>query len=213
MLASVLTGEHPKAIAVVLSELPAKKSSQVLSLLDEQLRLEVVTRMTGGESINPEAKRRIAQMICGRLESPAVEAAAAGQDESMRKVAVMLRNLGKEIKDGLLAGITQKDQEAAGRITQLMVIWEDLTEVTDRSLQEALRQVDSQKLALALINADETISGKIKSNISERAAATIEEETSLMSAPKKADIEDAREEVVAVLREMNEKGELNFIED
>ena len=63
------------------------------------------------------------------------------------------------------------------------------------------------------IGADETIAAKIKSNISERAAATIEEETSLISAPKKADIEEAREEVVNVLRDMNEKGELNFVEE
>ena len=34
-----------------------------------------------------------------------------------------------------------------------------------------------------------------------------------MSAPKKKDIEEAREEIVGVLREMNEKGELSFIEE
>lgn len=211
-LAAILEKEHPKAIAVVLSELPPKKSSEVLGFLSDQIRLDAVTKMTGGESVSHEAKIRIAQMVCGHLETTSVEA-AVGQDEAMRKVAVMLRNLNKEIRDGLLTNITQKDEEAAKMIARLMVIWEDIPEIMDRSLQEALREVDSQKLALALIGADETITVKIKNNISERAAATIEEETSLISAPKKADIEEAREKVVNVLRDMNEKGELNFIEE
>lgn len=80
-------------------------------------------------------------------------------------------------------------------------------------MQEALRGVDAQKLALALYKADEVLTKKIKANISERAAASIDEETSLMSVPKKEDIANAREELVSVWREMNKKGELNFIEE
>ena len=94
-----------------------------------------------------------------------------------------------------------------------MVLWEDIPQVTDRSMQEALRGIDSKKLALALVKADEIIIKKIRSNISERAAAAIDEETSLMSAPKKDDIEQSRNEVVKTLAEMNEKGQLNFIEE
>jgi flagellar motor switch protein FliG len=212
VLAAILAREHPQAIAVVLAELAPRKSSEVLGLLPDTVRLEVVTRMTAREAVHPEAKIRIAQMVCSQLQAPAAGTEAA-QDQSMRKVAVMLRNLSKEIRDGLMSSITQKDAEAAEAVSRLMVLWEDIPEVADRSLQQALREVDSQKLAMALINADETVAAKIKSNISERAAATIEEETSLMSAPRKADIEEARENVVGVLREMNEKGELNFSEE
>ena len=217
VLAPILEKEHPQAIAVVLSELPPRKSSEVLGLLTEDVRFQAVTRMTGSESIPKAARMRIAQMVCTQLESQSTGdtpgAAGSAQDQAMRKVAVMLRNLSQEIRDGLLSNITQKDAEAGKMVTELMVIWEDIVEIADRSLQQGLHEVDSQKLALAMINADEAITAKIKSNISERAAATIEEETSLMSSPKKADIEQAREEVVNVLREMNEKGELNFNEE
>lgn len=214
-LAAILAKEHPQAIAVVLSELPPKKSSEILGLLEEQVRLKVVTRMTAGESLTAEAKMRIAQIVCGHLNSITAAPAAAGKqpDQVSRKVAVMLRNLSKEIRDGLLAGIAQKDAEAGKTIADLMLIWEDIPEVADRSLQQILRDVDTQKLALALINAEEVITKKIKANISERAAATIEEETSLMSSPKKADIEQAREDIVNILREVNQKGELNFTEE
>jgi flagellar motor switch protein FliG len=126
---------------------------------------------------------------------------------------VILRNLGKELRDGMLAAIKEKDEESGKMVTQLMIVWEDIPLIADRSLQEGLRKIDAQKLALALVKADETITKKIRANISERAAATIDEETSLMSSPKKEAIAEAKEEVVEVLRGMNEKGELTFIEE
>jgi flagellar motor switch protein FliG len=223
-LASVLGKEHPQAVAVVLSELPTKKSSEIISLLDAGVRFGAVSGLASASAINAEAKRRIAEMVQKRLESLTAasaesgggDAAGAAQgpgDQSLRKVAVILRNLGKEIRDGLLAALQEKDKEAGDKVTELMVIWEDIPQVTDRSMQEALRGVDSQKLALALIKADEVIVKKIKSNISERAAAAIDEETSLMSAPKKEDIAQAKEDLVSIMREMNKKGSLNFIEE
>ena len=222
-LASVLQSQHPQAIAVTLSELATKKSSEVLALLDEGVRLSAVTRLTSAGSVTAEAKNRIAQMICESLETvtetddetggeTSGEAVVAPQ-KSLRKVAIILRNLTKEIRDGLLKSIADKDSEAGEKVTELMVLWEDLPQIEDRSLQDALREIDSLQLALALIDAEAVFEQKIKSNISERAAETIDEETSLMSSPKKEDIQQAKDDIVEVLRTMNNKGELNFVEE
>jgi flagellar motor switch protein FliG len=216
VLAKALENEHPQAIGVVLSELDAKKSSEVLSLLGEGVRLSVISRMTSKESVGIDAKLRIAKMVNEHLKA-LMGAAAAGvaqpaAEQSLRKVAVILRNLGKELRDGLLGSIKEKDSSAADKVAELMVTWEDIPVVADRSMQQALRGIDAKKLALALNNAEATITKKIRTNISERANAMIDEETSLMAAPKKEDIAAAREEIVKILRETNIKGELMFIE-
>ncbi|MEA3224306.1 MAG: FliG C-terminal domain-containing protein [Planctomycetota bacterium] len=216
-MASALEGEHPQAAAVVLSELPARKSSEVIGLLGESVRASTISRMTSCDTVTAEAKARIAETICRRLD--VVTSAGAGgasegrPEQSLRKVAVILRNLGKEVRDGLMSAIEEKDGDVAEMVGSLMVIWEDIPQVVNRSLQEALRGIDAKKLALALSKADEEIVEKIKSNISERAAATVDEEASLMSSPKMEDIEGARAEIVRILREMNENGELAFVEE
>ena len=215
-IASILEGEHPQAAAVVLSELPAKKSSEVIGLLGEGIRLSAISRMTSANAVTTEAKARIAEMVRRRLEAVVAsseEGGAVRPEQSLRKVAVILRNLGKELRDGLLGAIRDKDGEAGKMVANLMIVWDDIPQVADRSLQEALRGIDAKKLAMALVKADEAIVQKIRSNISERAAATLDEEASLMSAPRKEDIEAAREEIVQVLREINEKGELAFVEE
>ncbi len=216
-IASVLADEHPQAAAVVLSELPEKKSSIVLGLLSEEVRRSAINRMTSHETVTAEARMRIAETVCRRLETVTTggtdEAKTSQPEQSLRKVAVILRNLSQELRDGLLDAIKEKDEKAGKTVANLMIVWTDIPQVTDRSLQQALRGIDAKKLALALYKADEVITGKIRSNISERAAVTVDEETSLMSTPKKEGIEESREEIVRALRVMNAKGELMFVEE
>lgn len=214
-LAAVLETEHPQAVAVVLSELPPKKGSEILGLLGEGMRVSAVSRMTAIGSVTPEAKARIAQMVRQRMETSGTEGKAseviqARPQQSLRKVAVMVRNLDKEVRDGVLAAISQKDREAGTKVTDLMVVWEDIPQVGDRSLQAGLRGIDERELALALYEADEELATKIKSNISERATTMVDEETGLMSSPKKDDVRKARDKIVQALRELNSKGELTF---
>lgn len=217
-LAAVLETEHPQAVAVVLSELPPKKSSEILGRLGEGMRVSAISRMTSTGSVTPEAKARIAQMVQRRIETTGTDEKTATAiqgrpEQSLRKVAVIVRNLDKEIRDGVLGAIQQKDKEAGERVAQLMVVWDDIPLIGDRALQQALRGIDEQQLALALRDAPENVAGKIKGNISERAAALVDEEASLMSAPKKEDIQQARDKIVNALRDLNKKGELSFVEE
>ena len=216
-LVAVLGTEHPQAVAVVLSELPAKRSSEILGRLGDGMRVSTVSRMTSVGSIPPEAKARIAQMVQQRIEAASAGGAAAAiqvrPDQSLRKIAVIVRNLDKSIRDGVLDAITQKDKDVGEKVAGLMVVWEDIPSLNDRSLQQVLRGVNERQLALALQGASAEIAGKIKSSISERAGAMVDEEIALMSAPKKEDIRQARDAIVVALQELNKKGELTFAEE
>ena len=225
-VATILENEHPQTAAEVLSELPVEKNSEVLSFLDWGIRVSVVNRMSSCGVMSAEAKTRIAEVVCRRLEAIAAPvlsceskkggpggALPAQSEPSVRKLAVVLRNLGKEIRDGLLGAIQGKNRQAGEMVADLMIVWEDIPQIADRSLKEALRRIDVSKVGLALVKADDRFFRKIKSNISEPMAVMLEEEAIFMSAYKKKDVEEAREEIVRVLREMNERGELAFIEE
>lgn len=216
-LAQVLETEHPQAVAVVLSELPPKRGSELLGLLPEGVRVSAISRMTSSGGTTPEAKMRIAQLVQSRLEATGAgsQTGAALQvrpEQSLRQVAVLMRNLDQEVRDGVLEAIRQKDQEAGNKILSLMIVWEDLPAISGRSLQQALRGIDERQLALALHEASEEIVRKIRSCISERAATMMSEEASLMAAPKKDDVRAAQDRILGVLRELNKKGELSFEE-
>jgi flagellar motor switch protein FliG len=210
-LVLALEGEHPQTIAVVLSELPPKKSQEVLSLLDEEPRLKAVCKMTDPESIGSGVKQRIASTITERLKSFKGETLAEKPEQTLRKLAIVLSGLRNDLRDQLLDEIGKYDEEIGSKVRALMITWEDILSIADRSLQEALRSVDSGKLALALYGADEEIAQKIRSNISERAVAMLDEEISLMQEPLEEEVLGAREEIVGLLRDANQEGKLRMI--
>ena len=217
-IAQALVGESAQVAALVLSELPPKRSSELLGLLEEPVRPEAVRGMAAGQEASPETRLQVANVVQKRLDEfaesaePVAGPAEDRKGKQLRKVAVLLRGLKKEARDELISGLSEKDQEMGTSVQELMVIWEDLPLVADRALQEVLRMVDSRSLALALVDAKPAVTDKVRRNISERANSTLDEEASLLSEPKPEEIEEAREEILRSLRALNDQGELKFEE-
>jgi len=210
-LVLALDGEHPQTIAVVLSELSPRKSQEVLALLSEEASLNAVCKMTSLDMLRGGVKERIASMVSERLKSFKGEALVEKPEQTLRKLAIMLSGLQKDLRDRLLDEIRKHNEETATTVRRLMVTWEDIPSIADRSLQEGLRGVQAGKLAIALFEADEKIVQKIRSNISERLTATVDEEISLMQEPLQEEVLEAREEVVEPLRKASEEGTLRHV--
>ncbi|RKY13102.1 MAG: hypothetical protein DRP52_03580 [Planctomycetota bacterium] len=219
-LASVLQNESPQAIAIVLSEISPKLGTEILSRLDEQKAQMTVWRMAQPATVSRQTVLRIGEMVHKRLAEMQSEQVEAGQTPeedtstaNLRKIALVLGGLNKEKRDAFLETIEGKDDEAADMVRALMVTWEDIPRIEDKSLQEILRQVEVSTMAKSLQGADAIIAAKINGNISERMKEMIEEEVSLMGTLKKKDIAEAREAMVQPLRDANKAGDLEFIEE
>ena len=213
-IAATLANEHPQTAADVLSKMPKEKVSQVLDQFDWGIRTSIVSRMCNCAVSDVKTIERTEEVVCKCPDtSTAGDSLPNKSHQSVRKLAVTLRNLGKEIRDGLLSVIRIKNKQAVRMVADLMIFWDDILQISNRSLQKALRKIDVKKLALALIKADNRLIQKIQSNIAKPMAAALNEQMLLFSAYKWTDIEQAREEIVEVLREMNAKGELSFIEE
>lgn len=216
-LAAALENEPPQAIAVVLNALPSKLSTDVLSRLEDEKCRQTIWRMTQPGDVSSKTMRRIGEVVCKRLMAMTSDDGAPINEitskETLRRVAIVLSGLDKEKRDTLLGAIQGRDNDTATLVRSLMVTWEDIIKIEDKSLQQILRNVEPTILAKAMHGADPGVRDKVLSNISARMKQMIEEEVSLMGEPRKKDIAVAREEVAKPLREANEAGELLFIEE
>lgn len=212
-LVLALEGAHPQTVALVLSELSPKKNQDVLALLKEDMRLKTICRMTSPDTLGAEVKRRIASTISEKLrglKGETLSETPERRQENLRKIAIVLSGMDRDMRDQLLEEICDNDNETGTMVKRLMVTWKDVVSIADRALQESLRNVDSSKLAVALYGAEEEIAEKIRKNISERAASMLDEEIAMMQEPLEQEILDAREEVVSPLRQANEDGTLRM---
>jgi len=218
-IALAVQEEPPEVIALVLSELGTGNAGQVLPLLDDHVRAEVVRAMTVGKQASVDVRLRVATSIQKRLDElkwrEHGEIALGKQKEAMRnrrlrRIAIMLQGLSTELCESLLEELSKVDPETVQTVRNLMVVWEDVPRIDDANVREILRSVEPQSLALALYEASPRITDKVRSNMSERAWAMVEEELSFLSSPKEENILEARESILNEFREMNAKGDLTM---
>ncbi|NBB95048.1 MAG: hypothetical protein GVY16_04835 [Planctomycetes bacterium] len=209
---AAIDGEPPQVVAVVLAELPAKESGQLLQMMDDDQRNAAIAGMAGATNISIDAKVRVAGVIHGRLSRmrEGGEGASKGKEQQLRKVSVLLRGLPFDQRTQMVANIREQDQETGDLVMKLMVMWEDIPIIGERALQEAMRSADLRKLALAMHNAETPVTDRIKMNMSESARNMLYEESLLITSPKPKQIDEARELILSDLRELNEAGMLEF---
>lgn len=209
---TALEGEPPQVVAVVLAELPAKESGQLLQMMEDEQRNAAISGMAGATNISIEAKVRVANVIRSRLTvmREGGGGASKGKEAQLRKVSVLLRTLPFDQRSSMVANIREQDQETGDLVMKLMVMWEDIPIIGERAIQEAMRSADLRKLALAMHNCETRITDRVKMNMSESARNMLYEESLLITSPKPKAIDEARELILSDLRELNEAGMLDF---
>ena len=104
----------------------------------------------------------------------------------------------------------EEDAESAAVIKGMLYLFEDLLQISDRSLQKILSEIDSGSLATALKGVDEPIVEKVMSNLSKRARATLAEEIEFLGSVKQAEQEVAQKAVCEAIARLDQSGDLEM---
>jgi flagellar motor switch protein FliG len=203
-VSELIRNEHPQIIAIVLSYLEADQAAEVLALLQERVRTDVLMRIATMEGIQPHALRELDEIMEKQF-------AGAGNSKSSSvggiKVAANILNLMETAAETQIIGqIGELDKDLGQKIQDLMFVFDDLAEVDDRSIQTLLRDVQQDRLGLALKGADPQVREKIFKNMSERAAEMLREDMEAKGPVKVSDVETAQREILATARRLADAG-------
>jgi flagellar motor switch protein FliG len=102
--------------------------------------------------------------------------------------------------------LKKKILSLAEEIRKLMFVFEDLTFVDDKGIQELLKGVDNQKLTIALKTAPEEVKAKLFNNMSNRASTLLKEDLEALGPTKLSDVEKAQQEIVQQVKDLEAKG-------
>jgi len=207
-VAELIRFEHPQIIAIVLSYLDPDQSAQVLSLLPENTRGDLMMRVATMDGVQPAAMKELNDMLEIQLRG-----GAQGQNSGMgglKCAANILNFVDRSAEAKISEVISEHDPELAGRIQDLMFTFDNLSEVDDRGIQTLLREVSSDNLVLALKGADENIKGKIFKNMSQRAGDMLKEDLETRGPVKLSDVEAAQKEIITIARRLAEEGQISL---
>lgn len=204
-IANIIGGEHPQTIALVLSYLPSEKAGEIMTLLPEETRADIGLRVLRIGQVPDEIVNELDEAIKKDLSKVRV---ASRKFDGVEALANILNQADGETEDMVLANIEREDPDLADMVRQKMFIFEDLLQVDDRSFREILKNIDNQVLVKALKTASEDMKTKIFGNLSERAAAMLQEDMDVMGPVRLREVEEAQQAIIRAAKTLEGEGKI-----
>jgi flagellar motor switch protein FliG len=203
-LSKFILSEHPQTIALILAHLKPVQAAQLSSLLPEELRADVLTRMASLDEIPLDVIVRISSVIEERLK--VLGGTSHESFGGVHAVAELLNRLDRSISQNVLGSIEGGQPELALAIRNLMFVFEDLLHVEDNSIREMVQRAEKKALTVALKGSSEEMRAKFFKNMSSRAAEMIREDMEMLGAMRLRDVEKAQQDMVGIARKLEEEG-------
>ena len=207
-VAELIRLEHPQIIAIVLAYLDSDQAAEILGALPAGVRPDVVMRIATLDGVQPTALSELDDIMERQFAGK-----SAGKTSSLggAKAAADIVNFLDASQEGpLMEIITKTDEALAAKIQDLIFVFDNLIALDDRSMQELLRNVQSDRLLLALKGADETLKAKIFKNMSQRAAEMLKDDLEAKGPVRLSEVEAAQKEVLGAARKLAEAGTISL---
>ncbi|HAH98305.1 MAG TPA: flagellar motor switch protein FliG, partial [Verrucomicrobiales bacterium] len=206
-ITNLIKEEQPQTIALVVSYLPPAKAGDVLLRLPESIRETIVERLAKLEPTPIEVVETVGRTLSKKIGEKITR--SLNQTGGIQSAASMLKKMDKDVGDGILNNMDERIPDLVRNIKSKMFTFDDLADLDNRRLQKALREVDMEQLPMALIAATDRVREALLAAISKRAAEGVIEEMENLGKVKLQDINAAQEAVVAVVRDLEESGDLD----
>src|SRR6187455_2497171 len=205
VLANYLKNEYPQTVAVVLSKLKPEHAARVLAILPEEFSLDVVNRMLKMEAVQKEVLERVEATLRTEFMSSLSQTRRRDAHEVMAEI---FNNFDRQTETRFMTSLEEANREAAERIKTLMFTFDDLVRLDAGSAQTLMRQVDKDKLAVALKGASEAVRQFFLSNMSTRAAKLLVDDMQAMGPVRLRDVDEAQVLLVNLAKDLAAKGEI-----
>src|SRR3954452_13676756 len=205
VLANYLKNEYPQTIAVVLSKLTPEHAAKVLAILPEEVALDVVNRMLKMEAVQKEVLERVEATLRTEFMSSLSQTRRRDAHEVMAEI---FNNFDRQTETRFMTSLEEANRESAERIKSLMFTFDDLVRLDTGSAQTLMRQVDKDKLGVALKGATEAVREFFLKNMSSRAAKMLVDDMQALGPVRLRDVDEAQSLLVNLAKDLAAKGEI-----
>jgi flagellar motor switch protein FliG len=205
VLANYLKNEYPQTIAVVLSKLKPEHAARVLAILPEDMALDVIGRMLRMEAVQKEVIERVEQTLRTEFMSNLSQTRRRDAHEVMAEI---FNNFDRQTETRFITSLEEENRESAERIKALMFTFDDLVKLDAGSAQTLMRNIDKDKLGVALKSANEDVRGFFLSNMSSRAGKMLLDDMAALGPVRLRDVDEAQALLVNLAKDLAAKGEI-----
>lgn len=203
-----IKNEHPRVQAIILSYLDPEQSGKILDFFTEEMKTNVLIKISQQEVIHPEALEELNLVIEQQLNTKPIQ-----QDQPLggiKRAAEILNNVAVNQDKIILQKIREIDSNVADNIAELMLVFDNLKSLDNKSVQTLLREISTDKLVVALKGADAEIKEMVFKNMSKRAGELLKDDLEAKGPVKLKEVEAAQKEIVIIAKRLSEEGKINL---
>ncbi len=205
-VAELIRNEHPQIIATILVHLDRDQASEILSLLAERLRNDVLLRIATLDGIQPSALRELNDVLTKLLSgNNNLKQAPMG---GVRAAAEILNFMSGNLESGVIESVKEYDADLAQKILDEMFVFENLIDIDDRGIQLLLREIQSESLIVALKGSSEALREKLFKNMSQRAAEMLRDDLDAKGPVRVSEVEAEQKEILKIVRRLADEGQI-----
>ncbi|WP_284443259.1 flagellar motor switch protein FliG [Buchnera aphidicola] len=182
-VAFLLDNEHPQIVTTILVYLNKNQSAQVLSFLSNKKRAEIILRIIDFRGIEESCLVELTKVINNLLLNKKLILSEKG---GMKTAAQILNSMKMKDEKETIKKISIVNEKLAGRIVEEMFLFENLVDIDDKYIKLLIKNIEEEKLYIALQKTNSTIREKFFKNMSD-----IESNKLSLSLEKKSYISDA----------------------
>ncbi|WP_281825404.1 flagellar motor switch protein FliG [Jannaschia rubra] len=205
----MMDGESDEVSAVLLSKLPAARAAEIIGSLPGDRADSIAAAFARTEDVTPAAVAQIG-MALGRQS--ATRRTPAFDADGVKRVGNILNAATSGVRRSILDSLDAVDAAFAARVRATVFSYENIADRVDpRDLPRVLRGVENTVLVTAIAGTPPEMSAIpefMLGAISKRLAEQLREEVAERSPPTAEEAETAMSAIVAVIRQMEEDGEL-----
>jgi flagellar motor switch protein FliG len=205
-IADLIRIEHPQIISIILSLLDPDQSADVLTMLPQNMRSDILMRIATLEGVQPAALRELDEIMEKQLTGS--DGVKSSQIGGVDAAANILNFIETSISEPMMQDINESNSDLAQRIQDKMFVFGDLINIDDRGIQTLLREVSTDQLLLALRGVDSSLRDKIFSNMSRRAAEMLRDDLEAAPPARISEVEAAQKDILSIAKRLSDAGEL-----
>ena len=206
VIAEMLADEHPQAIAVLLLQLDTDTAAAALAALPRELHTPVLHRVARLGPVSRQAIAILEDTIEGMIERRhgAVPLTMGGVKEAAEIINRAHRSVEKEV----MPKIGKIDKALHQQLEHEMFKFEHLFALDTKQIGTLLREIENETLINSLRGLDPEDREIFYGAMSTRAADGLRDEIETMGRIKRAEVDSAQREVIAIAKRLIAEGEL-----
>jgi flagellar motor switch protein FliG len=208
---TLLDGEMPQTIALVLAHLRPEHASAVIGALDDTLRTDVAQSIATMGTATPEAIRTVADTLKVRAGAVVSSRETIEVVGGVQPLVEIINRASASTERALLEGLEARDPELAEEVRSRMLTFADIVKLESRDVQQVLRGIDVTVLATAMRGSTESVAEMIRTNMSERNREILDDEMRMMQPVRVSQVEEARALVVRAIRDLEAQGSITVL--